>query len=182
MQEIIMKYVIQFFLVIPLLLSGCSSSAITSKELKQARNDVYRALASPYCNDGTVYIDPKLTSYTLAKKEIDHIRSELSNISQETLESFILANNQIEQLSEFSDFPIECDYQFTSHDTPVWCNESHCITPIGFSPIGFNTSVTQAMVYMYWECSECGGWGRIYFLEKSENSWAIVHYVQLWIS
>jgi hypothetical protein len=98
------------------------------------------------------------------------------------LESFVLANNQIEQLGKFSDFPIDCDYQFTTPDTPAWCNESSCITPIGFSPIGFNTSGTQAMVYMYWTCSECGGWGRVYFLEQTSDAWIVKHYVQLWIS
>lgn len=176
-----MKYV-QFLFIVSLLLSGCNSSSTTTKELGKAKKDIYRTLASSYCNDEILYIDPKLTSYTLAEKEIDYIQREFPNISQETLESFILGNNQIEQLDEFSDFPIDCDYQFTSPDIPVWCNESHCITPIGFSPIGLNALGTQAMVYMYWTCSECGGWGRIYLLEKESDSWVIVHYAQMWIS
>jgi predicted small secreted protein len=61
-----MKHIIQFLLLVSMLLSGCSSSGLISKDIEEAKKDVYRVLAAPYCADGIVYIDPQLTSYTLA--------------------------------------------------------------------------------------------------------------------
>lgn len=168
------------------LLIGCSSLTPTPIptpiNLEQAKEDIYRALASPYCNYGTVYIDSQIVAHPMEDKEIEYIQRDFRILSQELLNNFILANNQTEPLGKFSEFPIDCNYQFTTPDTKVWCNDIHCITPIGFSPIGFSESGIQAMVFMYWSCSECGGWTRIYFLEKQNDSWIVVHYVQLSIS
>ena len=184
-----------------LFLSSCSGSRATSEktdptppkvdptsekidpELEQAKQDIYRVVASQTCGYAIVYIYPEVERYPLYGSEIEYALKQLPGASPETWDSYRLVNDPNQQIATFSDFPINCQYEFVS-PTHVVCagGDTDCIIPYGFSAIGFNKAGTQALVYMYRDCSECGGGGSIYLLAKREGSWVIINSVVLSVS
>jgi hypothetical protein len=150
--------------------------------LEQAKQDIYRVVASRACDDGVVYIYPEVEYYPLYGSEIEYAAAQLP-ASSETWANYRLVNDPNQPIAIFSDFPINCEYEFVS-PTDVICAGplTDCIIPYGFSAIGFNKAGTQALVYMFRDCSECGGGGDIYLLVKREQSWVMINYLALWVS
>lgn len=153
--------------------------------LEQAKQDIYRLVASQACGSGVVYIYPEIARYPLEYQggNPENVMGQLREASRETWESYILVNDPNQPVATFSDFPINCQYEFVS-PTDVVCAGpfTDCIIPHGFSDIAFNKAGTQALVYTYLDCSECGGAGDIYLLEKRGRVWTIIKSMGLWVS
>ena len=129
-------------------------------------------MASHICGDHVVHIYPEVVRYPLYDEP--NARGRLPEASAETWDNYILVN---------SEFPVDCAYEFVS-PTDLICAgpETNCIIPWGFSDIGFNKAGTQALVYMYSDCSECGGGGSIYLVEKKDGSWVLINSWAMWVS
>jgi hypothetical protein len=152
--------------------------------LEQAKQAIYRVVASRACGSGVVYIYPEIARYPLEHGgNTEYILKQLPEASPETWESYRLVNDPNQPIARFSDFPINCQYEFVS-PTDVVCAGpiTDCIIPVGFSDIAFNKAGTQALVYVYHDCSECGGEGHILLLEKQAGVWTIINSVGVWIS
>jgi hypothetical protein len=153
--------------------------------LERAKQDIYRVLASRACGSGVVYIYPEIARYPLEYQggNPEDVMGQLREASRETWESYRVVNDPNQPVATFSDFPINCQYEFVS-PTDVVCAGpiTDCIIPHGYSDIAFNKAGTQALVYMYHDCSECGGGGDIYLLEKKGGGWTIINSLPLWVS
>lgn len=161
-----------------------STPAIADAEaLEQTKREIYRIVASQTCGYGVVYIYPEKVRYPFYESDREHVPPQLPQASPDIWESYDLVNDLNQPVDRFTEFPIDCPYEFVSPShTVCYDGETHCIVPYGFSEIAFDEAETQALVYMYRDCSECGGGGSIYLLEKRAGSWVLVNSVGLWIS
>lgn len=153
------------------------------EELEQAKQEIYRIVALPTCGSGVVHIYPEKVRYPLYEDQREHVPPQLPQASAETWESYHLVNDPNQPVATFTDFPIDCPYEFVTPSHVVcYDGETNCIVPHGFSEVAFNKAGTQALVYMYSDCSECGGGGSVYLLEKREGSWVLINELFLWVS
>ena len=160
-----------------------TSARADPEEIERAEQDIYRFVASQFCDEGVVYIHPEVALYPGYDSDIERAHSELPDMAPETWESYQLVNDPAQQVTPFSDFPVDCSYEFASSNTQgCYTGESTCIAPYGFSQIGFDQAGTQALVYMYKDCPECAGWGALFLLEKNDGVWRIIDSVELWFS
>jgi hypothetical protein len=133
---------------------------------------------------GTFDDDPKAAR--------DFIRSGLENASSETLSSFIERNAQSSQLAP--DMQIGVEYTLLSEKElstftkqPNWGDllaekypGTHGYTV--FSRVGFNKSLTQAVVYVGNVGGPMMGSGSYFLLEKQNGEWLLMDEVMAWIS
>jgi hypothetical protein len=160
-------------------------AAMDPAALEQAKQDIYRMLASGACGSGVVYIYPEIARYPLeySGSNTEYVLQQLPEASPEIWESYRRVNDPAQPTARFSDFPIDCQYEFVS-STDVVCAGpiTDCIIPLGYSDIAFNSAGTLALVYVYTDCSECGGQGNLLLLEKQGGEWTIINGVALWVS
>jgi hypothetical protein len=194
MEKTNMRTTVVSIMLASLLMWSCSGFRETTEPtpetidpaaLEQAKQDIYRLVASPVCGSGVVYIYPETARYPLEYQggNPEDVMGQLREASRETWESYMLVNDPNQPIATFSDFPVDCQYEFVS-PTDVVCAGplTDCIIPYGFSDIAFNKAGTQALVYMYYDCTECGGSGDILLLEKKGGVWTIINRLSLWVS
>ena len=123
---------------------------------------------------------------------IDNLKSSLSGISSETIDSYVERNAQASQLAP--DMQLGMDYVLLSREELAEISSQgnwHEILQerypgsngyLIFSRVGFNKSLDQAVLYVGDVAGPLMGAGYYYLLEKQNGEWTIKEQVMVWIS
>lgn len=127
-----------------------------------------------------------------AEQTIDYIKSDLEDISKQTLNSFLERNAEHTQLSANMDLGVE--YTLLSADDlhriasqPNWGKlleeeypGAHGYTI--FSRVGFNNNLDQALIYVGSVGGPLMGSGTYFLMEKQNGEWIMKEQIMSWIS
>jgi hypothetical protein len=126
-----------------------------------------------------VTIAPSVATLTNMKRNLPFIRSS-------TLRNFTLSNLQDEKLMR--DFQISAKYVLITKEE---ARQSYTVDflhkypgsygYVTFSKVGFNTDLTEALLYSEHICGLCGG-GEYVLMQKIDGHWKIVGESSTWVS
>ncbi len=184
-------------LLLALAFTACSALAPArptppAAQVEQEEQAVYAAYfkdkAGPLVilQDTATDISPDSQQQTL-----EYIRSDLENLSGETLEDYLYRNRQPSQLS--ADMQIGVDYVLLSedelsaifHQPDGWEIFNQKYPRSGYtvlSRVGFNRSLDQALIYAGHMGGPLSGAGYYYLMEKINGQWELKDQVMVWIS
>lgn len=126
-----------------------------------------------------------------SQQTMDYVRSGLTGISNETLDSYMDRNAQSSQLSP--DMDLGVGYVLLSSDEMSniflqpdgWDVFHQKYSRAGyqvFSRVGFNNTLDQAVIYVGQMAGPLMGSGNYYLLEKENGEWILKEQIMVWIS
>ncbi len=123
---------------------------------------------------------------------IDYVKSDLEDLSKETLNHFLEQNAQHTKLSADMDLGVE--YKLLTADElkriasqPNWGELLTQEYPGSygytiFSRVGFNNSLDQALIYVGSVGGPLMGSGSYFLMEKQNGEWRMMDQIEVWIS
>ncbi len=125
------------------------------------------------------------------RETVDYIKSGLTGISEDTLDSYLERNNQPGQLT--SDMDLSVDYVLITQDELAtifnqpdgWDVFHEKYSEAGYSVVsrvGFNRTLDQALIYVGHMAGPLMGSGSYYLMEKQNGEWIIKEEIMVWIS
>ena len=178
-----LERIIATFMIATFLISACGEPEVPrSRATEEAA--VYSALLNNELEQpfGIVLEDSIfIINKTYDKSYYEIIRDNflfenLAALDNDTIEDF-RAVNQDADVMDVS-LSINKPYEYVSLEQLK--NYPNDVSVIGFSKVGFNPELDQALAYMLYDCgTECGA-ASIYFLLRKENIWEIEKAILLW--
>ena len=115
-----------------------------------------------------------ITSYAIAQDGF--LFESVTTLDQDTVKDFRTVNQDTDvidlSLSVGKPYEYVSLEQLKNYPEDIWV--------IGFSKVGFNSELNQALAYMLYDCgTECGA-ASIYFLVLKDNIWEIEKAILLW--
>jgi hypothetical protein len=115
-----------------------------------------------------------ITFYEIGKD--DFLFGHVTTLTQDTIEDFRTVNQDVDGIN--LSLSVGKPYEYVSLEQLK--NYPKDISVIGFSKVGFNPELDQALAYMLYDCgTECGA-ASIYFLVRKEDTWEIEKAILLW--
>ncbi|MFZ5878144.1 MAG: hypothetical protein ACOY0R_02120 [Chloroflexota bacterium] len=125
------------------------------------------------------------------QQTMDYVKSGLTGISNETLDSYMDRNAQPSQLSPDMDLGVEyvllsseemSDIFLQSDGWDVFHQKYSGAGYRVFSRVGFNNTLDQAVIYVGQMAGPLMGAGYYYLMEKENGEWILKEQIMVWIS
>ena len=115
-----------------------------------------------------------ISSYAIAQDNF--LFESVTTLDQETVKDFQTVNQDTDVMDV--SLSVGKPYEYVSLEQLK--NYPEDVSVMGFSKVGFNSELNQALAYMLYDCgTECGA-ASIYFLVRQENIWELEKAILLW--
>jgi hypothetical protein len=183
-------------LIFSLMQIACNALVSTSKpsaaDIEKEEQAVYAFFVSDAMGPAVILQDTDTNiNSDDPQQTMDYVRSGLTGISNETLDSYMDRNAQSSQLSP--DMDLGVGYVLLSSDEMSniflqpdgWDVFHQKYSRAGyqvFSRVGFNNTLDQAVIYVGQMAGPLMGSGNYYLLEKENGEWILKEQIMVWIS
>ena len=133
-----------------------------------------------YCRDGDLTISSLTDNYPFDEEDWQWVSKNLPQLDKETWKDFVRVNSW--QVPFPNNLDLGCKYTLldVEKNPPEWAL-NNCVGVYSFSQIGFNSNMSQALVYHVWSCGYFA-YGNLYYAEIVDNLWKVTNMVEVVIT